>query len=65
MSLRRTIRLLTRIGIFVDESRVEAVADAIRDAAHTQVPGAGIMAVMPEEKLLYIRIRSATLPDES
>jgi nitrogen regulatory protein PII len=54
-----------RIDIFVDESKVDAVADAIMDAAHSDVPGADIVAVMPLEKFLHIRTRSATLPDES
>lgn len=54
-----------KIEIFVDETNAEAVADAILDVAHSDVPGAGVMAVMPVEKFLHIRTRSETLPEES
>lgn len=53
-----------KIEIFVDESNAEAVADAITDVAHSGVPGAGVVAVMPVEKFLHIRTRSETLPNE-
>lgn len=54
-----------KIEIFVGESNAEAVIDAIVEVAHSDVPGAGVVAVMPVEKFLHIRTRSATLPDES
>ena len=52
-----------KIEIFVDESMAEAVTNAIMDAAHSDVPGAGIVAVLPVEKFFHIRTRSETLPD--
>lgn len=54
-----------RVEIFVDESKADAVVNAIMEAAHSEVPGAGIVAVMPVEKFFHIRTRSETLPDES
>ena len=53
-----------KIEIFVEEPKVEALTTAIMDSAHSDVPGAGIVAVMPVEKFLHIRTRSETLPDE-
>lgn len=52
-----------KIEIFVDESMAEAVTNAIMDVAHSDVPGAGIVAVLPVEKFFHIRTRSETLPD--
>jgi len=53
-----------KIEIFVGESNAEAVIDAIVEVAHSDVPGAGVVAVMPVEKFLHIRTRSETLSDE-
>lgn len=53
------------VEIFVDEFKVEAVTNAIMDVAHSEVEGAGIVAVMPVEKFFHIRTRSETLPDET
>ena len=54
-----------KIEIFVEESKLEALTNAIMDIAHSDVPGAGIVAVMPVEKFLHVRTRSENLPDES
>ena len=54
-----------KVEIFVDDSKAEAVATAIMDIAHSEVPGAGIVAMMPVEKFFHIRTRSETLPDQS
>lgn len=54
-----------KVEIFVEESKLEALTTAIIDIAHSDVPGAGIVAVMPVEKFLHVRTRSETLPDES
>lgn len=54
-----------KIEIFVEESKLEALTTAIMDIAHSDVPGAGIVAVMPVEKFLHVRTRSEALPDES
>ena len=50
------------LEIFTKTDEVEAVASAIMDAAHTGVPGDGVVAVLPIDKLDLIRTRSeATL----
>ena len=54
-----------KIEIFVDESMADAVINAILDAAHSDVPGAGIVAVLPVEKFFHIRTRSEVLPDQT
>src|SRR5713101_525918 len=55
----------TKIEIFTDESKAEAITKVIMDVAHSDIPGAGIVAVMPVEKFLHIRTRSETLPDDA
>lgn len=53
----------TRIEIFADKSKVEGIVAAIMDAAHTNFPGDGIVAVLPVEKLYHIRTMSIAQPD--
>jgi nitrogen regulatory protein P-II 1 len=53
----------TRIEIFIDKARVEEVVSAIMDIAHTGMPGDGVVAVLPVEKLYRIRTKSEALPD--
>ena len=53
-----------RLEIFTKEHEVEAVASAIMEAAHTGVPGDGVVAVLPIEKLYLIRTRSAATPED-
>ncbi len=53
-----------KVEIFVEESKVEATANAIMDVAHSDVPGAGIVAILPVDKFLHIRTRSEALPDQ-
>lgn len=47
-----------RLEVFTKEEEVEAVMSTIMDAAHTGVPGDGVVAVLPIEKLYLIRTRS-------
>lgn len=47
-----------RVEIFTKKEEVEAIASAIMDAAHTGVPGDGVIAVLPIETLYLIRTRS-------
>lgn len=54
-----------KVEIFVEASQADAVVNAVMDAAHSEVPGAGIVAVMPVDKFFHIRTRSEALPDES
>ena len=46
-----------QIEIFVEESKVEALTNAIMDVAHSDIPGAGILAVLSVDKFFHIRIR--------
>ncbi|MEO6354288.1 MAG: P-II family nitrogen regulator [Burkholderiaceae bacterium] len=47
-----------KIEIFVEESKLEVLTTAIMEIAHSDVPGAGIVAVMPVEKFLHVSTRS-------
>lgn len=46
-----------RMEIYTKEEEVEAVTFAIMEAAHTGVPGDGVVAVLPIDKLYLIRTR--------
>ncbi|MGH8790459.1 MAG: P-II family nitrogen regulator [Cupriavidus necator] len=53
----------TRVEIFAEESKVDLLVRALLDAAHSDPPGAGIVAVMPVERFLHLRTGTETLPD--
>ncbi len=53
-----------RIEIFTRSDEVESITAAIMEAAHTGVPGDGIVAVVPVEKFFLIRTRAEATPDE-
>ena len=53
-----------RLEIFTRKGKVETITAAIMDAAHTGVPGDGIVAVVPVEKFFLIRTRAEAIPDE-
>lgn len=53
-----------KLEIFTRKDKVEAVTEAIMDAAHTGLPGDGIIAVVPIEKFLLIRTQSEATPEE-
>lgn len=53
-----------KLEIFTRNNEVENVAEAIMAAAHTGLPGDGIVAVVPIEKLFLIRTRSEATPEE-
>lgn len=52
-----------RMEVFTKEEEVEAVTSTIMEAAHTGVPGDGLVAVLPIEKLYLIRTRSQATPE--
>ena len=54
-----------KVEIFTEQSKVEAITNAIMDTAHTGDHGDGIMAVIPLEKFYRIRTRSEALPGET
>lgn len=47
-----------RVEIFTKREEAEPIARAIMDAAHTGLPGDGVVAVLPIETLYLIRTRS-------
>ena len=48
-----------KVEIFVEESKVDELTNAILDVAHSDIPGAGILAVLPVDTFWHIRTRSA------
>lgn len=54
-----------KIEIFVEESKAGALTNAIIDVAHSDVPGAGVIAVLPVEKFFHVRTGSEALPEKS
>jgi nitrogen regulatory protein P-II 1 len=52
-----------KVEIFVDATKAEVVTEAIMEVAHSDLPGAGIVAVMPVEKFFHVTTRSEVLPD--
>lgn len=52
-----------RLEVFTKKEEVDAIAAAIMDAAHTGIPGDGVVAVVPIEKLYLIRTRSEVTPE--
>ena len=53
-----------RIDIFTRADEVDAIVAAIMGAAHTGLPGDGVVAVIPVEKFYLIRTRSEATPAE-
>jgi nitrogen regulatory protein P-II 1 len=53
-----------RVEVFTRQEEAEAISAAIMDAAHTGVPGDGVVAVMPIEKLFLVRTKSEAIPGE-
>ncbi len=54
----------SRIEIFTEAARVDEIASAIMDVAHTGMEGDGIVAVLPVEKLYRVRTKSEITPEE-
>ena len=53
-----------RIEIFTKKDEVDMITAAIMEAAHTGLPGDGVVAVVPVEKFFLIRTRSEATPQE-
>jgi nitrogen regulatory protein P-II 1 len=53
-----------RIEIFTKQEEVDGITTAIMDAAHTGLPGDGVVAVVPLDKLFLIRTRYEATPEE-
>ena len=52
-----------RVEVFTKEEEVQAVVSAIMEAAHTGVPGDGVVAVLPIDKLYLIRTCCEATPE--
>jgi nitrogen regulatory protein P-II 1 len=53
----------TRVEIFAEESKVDLLVNALLGMSHSDIAGAGIVAVMPVERFLHLRTGTETLPD--
>lgn len=53
-----------KIEIFTRQHKVESLAAAIMEEAHTGIPGDGVVAVLPVEKLFLVRTRAEATPEE-
>ncbi|MDP1716938.1 MAG: P-II family nitrogen regulator [Burkholderiales bacterium] len=53
-----------RLEVFTRQDEVEAISAAIMEAAHTGLPGDGVVAVVPIEKLFLVRTKSVAVPGE-
>jgi len=53
-----------RLEIFTRTDEVKTLTEAIMDAAHTGLPGDGVVAVVPVEKFFLIRTRAEATPEE-
>jgi nitrogen regulatory protein PII len=47
-----------KVEIFVEESKVDELTSAIMDVAHSDIPGAGILAVLPVDQFFHIRTQT-------
>lgn len=52
-----------KLEIFTRKSGVDSVTAAIMDAAHTGLPGDGVVAVVPVESFYLIRTQSEATPE--
>jgi nitrogen regulatory protein PII len=55
----------TKLEVFVEESHLEGLLNALLEVAGSDVPGAGIAAVMPVERFLHLRTGTEFLPAPS
>jgi nitrogen regulatory protein P-II 1 len=53
-----------RLEIFVRRDQADAIAEAIVESAHAGVPGDGLVAILPVEKLWRIRTGALATPEE-
>ncbi|HEC12732.1 MAG TPA: P-II family nitrogen regulator [Acidiferrobacteraceae bacterium] len=51
-----------RIETFIGRARADEIVEGIMEAAHGSIPGDGIVAVQPVEKVYRIRTRAVVSP---
>ena len=54
---------ISKIEVYVEQDRAEAIAAAILDSAHAGATGGGIVAILPVENVFSIRTRSEEIPN--
>lgn len=54
----------TKVEIFIEAPRVDAILNAILEIEHKGSPGGGIVAVIPVERFLHLRTGTA-MPTET
>ena len=52
-----------KIEVYAAPDQAERVATTIMDAVHTGMPGDGIVAILPVQRVFSVRTRSETVPN--
>lgn len=52
----------TKVEIFAEESKLDSLLDALLESAASDLPGSGIVAVIPVDKFLHLRTGTESLP---
>jgi nitrogen regulatory protein PII len=52
----------TKIEIFTEESKVEPLLEALMEVGRSDIPGSGIVAVIPVDRFLHLRTGTEDLP---
>ena len=55
----------TKFEIFAEASAVDGLVDALLETAGSDVPGSGIVAVIPVDRFLHLRTGTESLPASS
>jgi nitrogen regulatory protein P-II 1 len=51
-----------KVEIFIEAPKLDELIDGLLDIARGDIPGAGIVAVLPVERFLHLRTGTETLP---
>jgi nitrogen regulatory protein P-II 1 len=54
-----------KLEIYVAPDQAERIATTIMDAVHTGMPGDGIVAILPVQRVFSVRTRSETVPNRA
>ncbi|UUZ68979.1 P-II family nitrogen regulator [Polaromonas sp. P2-4] len=52
----------TQVEIFTEESKVEPLLDALLEIGRSDIPGSGVVAVIPVDRFLHLRTGTEVLP---
>jgi nitrogen regulatory protein P-II 1 len=55
----------TKIELFVEQSKVDALVQALLEASDSDLPGTGVAAVMPVDRFVHLRTGTETLPESA